>query len=91
MWYVYVLQSKKDGDKYVGITNDLRRRFEMHNTGKVISTKDRRPFKIIYVEIYINQYDAAAREKFLKSGWGKGYLKRVLKNYLSSKVLHSKI
>ncbi len=79
---MYVLESKIDGNKYVGITNDLRRRFSMHNSGKVFVTKARRPFKIIYVESLLDQHDAAAREKFLKSGWGKNYLSRVMSNYL---------
>ena len=83
MWHVYVLKSKIDGDRYVGITNDLRHRLAMHNSGKVLSTHDRRPLYIIYVETYCNQHDAANREKFLKSGWGKSYLNRVLKNYLA--------
>ncbi len=87
MWHVYVLESKIDGDKYVGLTNDLKRRLNMHNTGQVLATKNRFPFKIIYLETYLNKYDAAAREKFLKSGWGKNYLNRVLKNYLYNKKL----
>lgn len=85
MWHVYVLESKIDNNRYVGITNDLKRRFKMHNEGKVFSTKNRKPFKIIYIETYSDQHDAAAREKFLKSGWGKNYLGRVLKNYIKSK------
>lgn len=36
MWHVYVLESKIYGNKYTGITNDLKRRFAMHNTGKVL-------------------------------------------------------
>jgi putative endonuclease len=87
MWHVYVLESKIDSDKYVGMTNNLKRRFDMHNSGKVPSTRNRYPFKIIYIETYINQHDAAAREKFLKTGWGKNYLARVLKNYLTAKKL----
>ena len=42
----------------------------MHNSGKVFSTQSRRPFKLIYIESYLNKHDAALREKFLKSGWG---------------------
>lgn len=85
MWHVYALESKIDGDRYVGMTNDLKRRFDMHNSGKVFATRDRYPLKLIYVESYLNQNDAASRERFLKSGWGKNHLAKVLKNYLSSK------
>ena len=80
-WHVYVLESKIDSNKYVGITNNLKRRFAMRNSGKVFATRDRYPFKLIYIESYLNQNDAASREKFLKSGWGKNHLLRVLKNY----------
>jgi putative endonuclease len=38
MWYVYFLQLR-NGDVYVGSTNDLRRRFESHRSGYVTSTK----------------------------------------------------
>lgn len=70
---------------YVGITNDLKRRLEMHNTRKVFSTRQKAPFSIIYYEAHTNKYDAAAREKFLKTGWGKEWIKRTLKNFFSSK------
>ena len=85
-WHVYVLESLKDNARYVGITNDLRRRFSMHNIGKVFATRNRYPFKIIYTESYLNKYDAAARERFLKTGWGKNYLAKTLKNYISQKL-----
>jgi len=78
---VYVLRSKKDNFNYVGCTNNLKRRLVEHNNGKVFSTRDRRPFILIYAEYYLNQQDAFAREKFLKTGWGKNYLKRALKNW----------
>lgn len=87
MWYVYILRSIKDGNFYVGMTNDLRKRLEMHNGGKVYSTQLRRPFYVIYYEAHHNKYDVAMRERFLKTGWGKEWIKRTLKNYLESKKL----
>ena len=83
MQYVYVLQSKKDGKWYTGCTDDLRKRFNEHNKGQVLSTKGRGPFEIIYVEGSLNSGDAFAREKYLKSGMGKRYLKNRLKRFLS--------
>lgn len=85
--YVYVLESEDDGDKYVGCTNNIKRRLEEHNRGKVFSTKLRKPFKLIYCEVMINQKDAYTRENFLKTGWGKNYLRRTLRNYYRSKKL----
>jgi putative endonuclease len=83
MQYVYVLQSKKDGKWYTGCTEDVRKRFNEHNKGQVLSTKGRGPFEIIYVEGSLNSGDAFAREKYLKTGMGKRYLKNRLKRFLS--------
>jgi len=83
MYCVYILRSKKDGYCYVGLTNDLKKRLMLHNEGKVFATKNRRPFIIIYYEAYISKYDAAAREQFLKTGWGKNWIKKTLKNYFN--------
>lgn len=85
--YVYVLKSKSDRANYVGCTNNLKIRLKLHNSGEVFSTKKRLPLELIYCEIYLNQQDAYKREKFLKSGWGKNYIKKVLKNYFLSKKL----
>jgi len=67
MYYVYVLESLKDNHFYIGCTNNIKNRLQLHNLGKVYSTKLRRPFKIIYCEIYPNKGDAFTREKFLKT------------------------
>ncbi|MBI4085387.1 MAG: GIY-YIG nuclease family protein [Candidatus Liptonbacteria bacterium] len=85
--FVYVLKSGAGGHNYVGCTNNLTKRLRLHNSGGVYSTKNRIPLKLIYSEIFLNQQDAFAREKFLKTGWGKNYLNRVLKRYLKSKKL----
>jgi len=83
MWYVYVLQSEKDRKFYTGVTSDLRRRFLEHQQGKVFSTKNRRPLKLIYYEACINREDAERREKYLKTAWGKRYIKNRLRKYLT--------
>ena len=83
MYYSYVLQSEKDNGFYTGFTKDLKLRFEQHAKGMVDSTKDRRPFKLIYYEACLNQKDATKREKYLKTYLGKMFLKRRLKSYLT--------
>jgi len=83
MYYTYVIQSEKDKRSYTGFTRDLRNRLNEHNDGQVPSTKNRGPFKMIYYEACIDQQDATAREKYLKSGMGKRYLKNRLKRFLS--------
>ncbi|KKS81962.1 MAG: hypothetical protein UV58_C0014G0008 [Candidatus Wolfebacteria bacterium GW2011_GWC1_43_10] len=80
MHYVYVLKSLKDKELYVGRTENLKNRIVEHNKGKVPSTRDRRPLKFVYCEASNNVKDAAHREKYLKTAWGKRYLKNRLKN-----------
>lgn len=82
MHYVYVMLSQKDAKFYTGCTNDLRARFDQHQSGKVSSTKNRGPFEVIYYEACLNKYDAYTREKYLKTGMGKRYLKNRLKRAL---------
>lgn len=66
---------------YTGYTDNLKKRVEMHNKGFVPSTKLRVPLKLIYCESCINRKDALRREKYLKSGNGKKYLKSRLNNF----------
>lgn len=83
MFYTYIIQSKKDKKWYTGSANDLRKRFKEHNSNRIYSTKGRGPFELIYYEACLNEQDARAREKYLKSGMGKRYLKNRLKRFLS--------
>lgn len=79
--YVYVLRSLKDKNFYVGFTKDLSKRLVLHNDGLVRSTKGRRPFELVYWEGCLSQTDQ--REKYLKSAWGKRYIKNRLRSYLT--------
>jgi len=81
--YVYVLRSTKDGQFYVGLTRDLRARLNAHNEGRVRSTRRRVPLELIYWEGCLKDGDAAQREKYLKSAWGKRYIKGRLRQYLT--------
>ena len=83
MMYVYVLLSKKDKRFYVGYTKDLKERMKLHHSGKIQSTALRRPLELVYYEACVNQQDAIQREKYLKTSWGKRYVKARLKNYLT--------
>ena len=82
LYFVYVLLSKKDKDFYTGYTNNLKRRLKEHQEGKIVSTKHRLPIQLIYYEVCLNKYDALAREKYLKSGRGKKYIKSRIKRYM---------
>jgi putative endonuclease len=81
--YVHVLRSLADGNLYVGLTRDLRTRVSQHHAGEVSSTKGRRPLELLYYEACRNVHDAARREGYLKTAWGKRDLKGRLAAYLT--------
>ena len=82
-YYVYLLQSELDQSWYIGHTNNLDKRLVQHNEGKSYYTKRKIPWKVIYYEASFSKMDAIAREKYLKSGMGRRYLKNRLKNQLN--------
>ena len=77
-YYTYVLKSKIDKKLYTGWTDDLLLRVKKHNSGLVKATKDRRPLELIYYEACLSKKKAISREKQLKTGFGRAYLKRRL-------------
>ena len=81
-FYVYILISQKDHRLYIGYTNNLKRRLTQHAKGEVISTRNRRPLKLIHYEYFIDEVDAKSREVFLKSGAGHKQLKDKLRKTL---------
>ncbi|MEE8328961.1 MAG: GIY-YIG nuclease family protein [Thermodesulfovibrionia bacterium] len=83
MYYTYVIQSEKDKRFYTGFTSDLQNRLKEHSSRHITSTRNRGTFKLIYYEACLNEQDATAREKYLKSGMGKRYIKNRLKRFLS--------
>ena len=85
-YYVYLLLSEKDDNFYVGFTDNIKKRVLDHNSGKVKSTRNRRPFKLVYWEGCLNKKDALRREKYLKSTWGKRYIKKRIDNFLNTLV-----
>lgn len=82
----YVLQSLKDRNFYTGFTDDMKRRLAKHNAGMVTATKGRTPFKLVYIEGSLNKTDAIHMEIYLKTAWGKRYIKTRIKNFLSIKI-----
>ncbi len=75
-YYTYVLISKKDQKQYTGWTDNLKLRVLKHNRGLVESTCERRPLKLVYYEACLSKEKAIEREKQLKTGFGRAYLKR---------------
>jgi putative endonuclease len=81
--YVYVLRSRADGQRYVGLTRDLRERFRQHQARRVRSTRNRLPLDLIYYEACRDIRDAAKREQYLKTAWGKRYIEGRIRLYLT--------
>lgn len=75
---LYVLKSEQNGELYVGIAYDEANRPKEHNPGKNRYTKGLRPWKIIHCESFAEWKSARVREKYLKSGVGKEFLKKQL-------------
>lgn len=86
MFHVYTLRSERDKGLYIGYTTNIRNRLEEHNEGSVISTKARRPLRLIFLESYINKADAVRRERYLKTTIGKKMLKGMLRNTLRESI-----
>ena len=77
-FYVYVLRSIEFERNYVGFTRDVVSRLKEHNSGKTRSTRPYKPWNILFFEKYSTKAEALKREKFLKSGQGRDYVKQKL-------------
>jgi len=75
--YVYVLKSKVAKKSYVGMTSNIERRLEEHNSGKNFYTKRYLPWEILHMEEFVNLEEARKREKYLKSTSGRRFLKKL--------------
>ena len=75
MYFVYALKSLTRNYIYVGLSDNLERRVEEHNSGWERTTKPYRPFKLIFTELLVSRPDARKKERYLKSGVGKEFLK----------------
>ncbi len=76
---VYILFSEKYNKTYVGFTSNLLERFKSHNLFGIKGyTIKFRPWKVIYVEFFNLKADALMREKFLKNGNGREFIKEFI-------------
>lgn len=80
-FYVYVLESLGDSKRYIGYTNNLKKRIKEHEGGRSLSTKSRLPIKLIYFEGCLDETDAKRREQYLKTTQGRRFLGLRLINY----------
>ena len=78
MFYVYILKSEKDNSKYIGVTADLKRRLQEHNSGSSKYCSSKRPYKLVWCCIFPNKKRAYEFEKYLKSSSGYAFTKKHL-------------
>ena len=81
-YYTYILQSLKNKSLYIGYSSDLKTRLAKHNNGENKATKPFCPYKLIFYEAFLNKQDAKNREEYLKGGYGRRTIKKLMKNFL---------
>ncbi|MBU1110665.1 GIY-YIG nuclease family protein [Patescibacteria group bacterium] len=81
MHFVYILQSLSTRNFYIGYTQNVDQRLKAHNSGENISTRNGGLWKLIFFEAFLNKKDALNREKYLKSGWGRKSINKLMNNY----------
>ena len=86
LFYVYIIENSLSHAWYIGFSTDVARRLDEHNQriGSRFTRKAKGDWSLIYLEGYFNKSDALGREKFLKSGAGRKYLKKQLANYIKT-------
>jgi putative endonuclease len=78
MYFVYILQSEKSQRYYIGSTENVQMRLVRHNTGKVVATKNKGPWNIVYMEEFLTRQSAYGREMEIKSYKGGNNFKKLL-------------
>ncbi|MCH9030613.1 MAG: GIY-YIG nuclease family protein [Bacteroidetes bacterium] len=77
MYTVYAIKSKTRNYIYVGLTSNLNERLHRHNSSYEKTTRAYAPFNLIFFENFLSRVEARAKEKYLKSGVGKEFLKKI--------------
>ena len=80
MYCVYVLKSLKSGRYYIGYSEDPDRRLCEHNSGKVFSTRNYRPWIKVYLETFSTELEAIRREREIKSKKSRRYVENLINN-----------
>ncbi|MFX1487407.1 MAG: GIY-YIG nuclease family protein [Promethearchaeota archaeon] len=78
-FYIYIIQSEKDGSYYIGSTRDLHDRLERHNQGRSKYTKPKLPWKLIYHEKHTDRSTAMKKEKEIKNRKSRHYIEHLVR------------
>jgi putative endonuclease len=83
MFYAYILQSVKSGRYYIGHTEDIQKRLERHNTGKVKATRNKGPWVLMSYETYETKSEANSRELYIKSMKSRTFIEKLIAEFKS--------
>jgi len=75
---VYILQSQKSNRYYIGSSIDVARRIEQHNNGRVIATKGKGPWILVFKQEYTSVTDARKIEIKLKKLKSRDYIEKIV-------------
>jgi putative endonuclease len=78
-YFVYIIQSKKDGRFYIGSTNNLTERVERHNQGRSRYTKSRGPWELVYKEEHHDRSTAMKKEKEIKNRKSRQFIESLVR------------
>ena len=78
-YFVYIIESQKDGTYYIGSTKDLSDRMERHNQGRSKYTKAKRPWKLVFSEKFPNRSAAVKREQQIKRRKARNYIENLIR------------
>jgi len=78
-FYVYIIQSQKNGSYYIGSIQELVKRLDRHNQGRTFYTKGKRPWKVVYYEEHADRSSAVRRENEIKSRKKRGYIEALIR------------
>jgi putative endonuclease len=79
-YVVYILQSEKSGQYYIGQTSDLKERLRRHTEGRVRATKGATPWMLIYTEEFVTRGEAVRREREIKSKKNRAFIDRLIES-----------
>ncbi len=79
-YFLYILQSEKNGSNYIGQTQDIHRRLKEHNNGEVHNTKPYCPWKLIYHKKYTSRNEAVNREREIKSHKKRKFIEKLIRS-----------
>ena len=78
-FYVYILQSLKDGSYYIGSTNNLEDRIERHNQGRSQYTRTKTPWELVHSEEHQDRSSAAKREEQIKRRKSRDFIENLVR------------